>query len=203
MEIVLMLLMRLALLESPTLRDESPKNKAYIESVKTMSQIYVEVGGAGEVVSPKVDPLLLAAMGYEESRHRVRSKDGDCDRTEKPYCHAVGPMQVGKTLPKQMAKRDSWWATITTEKLREPRTSVEAAYRLLRYWKGACKGGPVEWLGAWSAGKCVGKIQLGKRRCALAKAFGEEVGADVACSAPATDDATMRRITAIRKKEEE
>lgn len=195
------LLIKLALLETPNLHDGTEKHAKRLESMHRMAEQYVEIGKAGKFISPEADPLILAAIGFEESRHRTYVADGDCAYPSigPKVCHAAGPMQISKSLP-ALFKADPFWASVTTEKLRDPETSVRAAYNLLVYWKDQCKGSPVVTLGSWSAGKCVGKIDMGKRRCALAKAFGEAAGVEVAgCDTPTADERTKRRVAAIKK----
>lgn len=197
------LLVKLALVETPHLHDGGDKHSKYLESIHTMTKHYIAVGKAGEFISPEADPLILAAIGFEESRHRVNAPDGDCayPMSGGKVCDSVGPMQISKVLP-ALFKADPFWAGMTTEKLRDPETSVKAAYNLLVYWKDQCKGGPVTALGSWSAGKCVGKIAMGRRRCALAKALGEAASVEVAgCDTPSVDKKTQKRVEAIKKKD--
>jgi hypothetical protein len=197
------LLIKLALVESPNLHDGSEKHNRHLESMHRMANLYVEVGKAGRFISPEADPFVLAAIGFEESRHRTYTADGDCayPMTGPKVCHSVGPMQVSTALP-ALFKADPSWANITAERLRDPETSVKAAYNLLVYWKSQCKGGPLATLGSWSAGKCVGKIAMGRRRCALAKALGDAAGVEVVgCDTPATDERTRRRVAALKRKD--
>ena len=194
-----------ATVEDPQLHDGSDKHQNYLDGVETMAGIYVEVGARGEVVSPTVDPLLLAAIGYEESRHRPKSPDGDCrfvDPRPSQRCDAFGPMQINKSSPGVLANIDSRWKGETVESLRDPRRNVEAAYFLLRYWKDQCKHGVAPTLGEWSAGKCLGKrpIPMGARRCALAQGLGEALGVPVTECDGAQPDAHTRRLLAALKR---
>lgn len=175
------LLAQMALVETPTLHDGAPKHQKYLDGMNEMAQIYLEVGFQGKIVSADADPLLLAAMGYEESRHRPHSQDGDCVGTGYNHaCRAFGPMQINKASPGFLGNIDPKWKGYTVETLREPRTNVQAAYRMLEYYKESCKGGPAVWLGSWSAGKCLSEpIPLGKRRCAIARALGDASGIEV------------------------
>jgi len=172
-------LLTLALVETPNLKPET--HSKYLAGMRAMTELYVAVGSAGELVSPDVDPLILAAIGYEESRHRPASKDGDCryDASAKEVrCWSVGPMQLSRATAK-------WWRNVepetplTLEDLRHPETNVRVAYRMLRYWRDMCGGKVANWIGSWSAGKCFkSPIGLGKRRAWLAGAIGYHVGVE-------------------------
>ena len=175
------LLAKMALVEIPRLHDGSEKNQKYLDGMQNMTRIYLEVGAQGALISSDADPLLLAAIGYEESRHRPDVKDGDCHFIDPgpPHqaCNSVGPMQLNTGTPRMLAEIDAKWQGYTTETLRNPQTNVEAAYRMLAYYKAACKGGPAIWLGAWSAGHCSQHPHaMGYRRCAMAKALGDASG---------------------------
>lgn len=176
------LLTKIALVEAPTLHDGSPKHQEYLDGMHEMTRIYVDVGKAGTLISPDADPMLLAAIGYEESRHRPRSPDGDCAHLPAGVkCRAFGPMQLSKSTPGLLGDIDLSWKGSTLELMRDPATNVKAAYRLMVYWKDQCKGGPAQWLGAWSAGRCSrNPIPMGHRRCALARALGDAAGVEVA-----------------------
>lgn len=169
--LLLSLLLKLATVEWPTVMDDKPANVKYRNGVKTMTELYVSVGSEGALISREADPIVLAVIGYEESRHRPRVKDGDCGIGN--TCNAIGPMQLSKASPWFLSTIDPTWKGLKMEKLRDPETSVRGAYAMLKHWKKACPGTPSHWLGAWSAGKCFGKrpIDLGSRRCEMASAI--------------------------------
>lgn len=173
------LLLRLATYEWPSVMDDKPENAKYREGLQTMADLYVKVGSEGAVVSAEADPILLAVIGYEESRHRPKVRDGDCGIGG--GCNAIGPMQLARSTPYTLANIDPSWKGMKVDKLRDPETAVRGAYRLLKHWKEQCPGTPAHYLGAWSAGKCFGKgtIELGARRCALAKGIAEAAGVEL------------------------
>ena len=197
------LLAKIALVEVPSLHDGSAKNQKYLDGMNEMTTIYVDVGKAGLLISPDADSILLAAIGYEESRHRPKSPDGDCSylRTG-TKCRAFGPMQINKSTPSILGNIDLSWKGSTLEQLRDPATNVKAAYRLLTYWKDQCKGGPAQWLGAWSAGRCSARpIPMGHRRCALARALGDAAGVEVAGCDTKLHDRHVGALIARLKKD--
>jgi len=197
------LLAKIALVEVPALHDGSPKHQTYLDGMNEMSRIYVDVGKAGLLISPDADSMLLAAIGYEESRHRPQSPDGDCSHLPGgTKCRAFGPMQINKSTPSILGNIDLSWKGSTLEQLRDPETNVKAAYRLMVYWKDQCKGGPAQWLGAWSAGRCSrNPIPMGHRRCALARALGDAAGVEVTgCDTKIHDRHTGRLIAELQKK---
>lgn len=194
------LLIKIALVESPDLH--SGKHNIYLDGINEMSGIYLDVGKAGLLISPDADAVILSAIGYEESRHRPKSPDGDCSYlTTGTKCRAFGPMQISKATPNILGNIDASWKGATLEQLRDPATNVKAAYRLMVYWKDQCKGGPAQWLGAWSAGRCsLRPIPMGHRRCALARALGDAAGVEVTgCDTKLHDRHTGRLIAALKK----
>jgi hypothetical protein len=194
------LLLQLILVEAPYIQSGKPHLNRYLDGMHDMARIYLEVGAQGRIISPDVDPLLLAAIGHEESRHRPESVDGDCTNTDHgKVCRAIGPMQLNKAAPRLLASIDSKWKGYTAETLRLPQTNVEAAYELLAYWKRACPGTPAHWLGAWSAGKCFKRpIKLGKRRCAIAQALADAADVEpIDCGDWTPDASTQARIDAL------
>jgi len=201
---LILLLSKLAMVEQPDLHT-SERWASYLDGMATMAGEYLEAGRAGTLVSPDVDPLLLAVIGYEESRHRPNIKDGDCDNTLARHCKAIGPMQLSRSLPSMMPRIDRDYAPITVDSLRNPRSSVLAAYRLLRHYRDTCHGGPAQWLGAWSAGKCSAKpIALGVRRCQLAAAMADAADIEpIDCGNRPMDTATRRRVKAIESYSDE
>ena len=148
--LLLSILLKLATYEWPTVMDEKPQNAKYREGLKTMTELYVQVGSEGGVLSAEADPILLAVIGYEESRHRPAIKDGDCDNTEAHRCNAIGPMQLSRSTPWSLGNIDPTWKGMKIDQFRDPETAVKGSYRLLRYWKEQCPGTPAHWLGAWS-----------------------------------------------------
>lgn len=193
------LLLKVALLETPVLQDGQEKHVKYIAGMQEMAQHYVEVGSAGELISRDADPLLLAVIGYGESRHQPRVKDGDCFTpiSGKPQCSAIGPMQLHRGNNKVLANIDPTWNNTKQDDLRDPRTSVRAAYRLLRFYKETCpEGGPAGWLSGWAAGKCFHRaIPIGTGRCFLAATLGKAAGVEVkGCEAAKTDNKRFQRI---------
>lgn len=199
-DILFPILLKMASFEYPDIG--SAKYVKHVEGIRTMTNLYVEVGGKGEVVSPEVDPLLLAIIGYEESRHGPLVQDGDCTKLPSgTKCNAFGPMQISKAMPYLLKGIDPKWAGATETKLRDPRANVEAAYTLLRYWKAECKGGPDTWLGSYMAGKCLRSIPQGRKRCLLTHALGKATGIEVpACTAVTGADLRTLRLTRFIEK---
>jgi hypothetical protein len=199
-ETLILILTKLATIENPSVEDGTEKNAAYLAGLRTMAQLYVEVGSEGRVISPEVDPVLLATIGYEESRHRPAVSDGDCHlslRGPLEVCDAVGPMQVSRATPGVLARIDDEWKGTTVKELRDPRRNVEAAYRLLRHWNDQCEGQKLDGLfGNWAAGRCIkGTIAMGTHRCHLAQAIGEALGVTMeAC----TKGPTKRSASLVR-----
>jgi len=210
-EILVALILKAAEVEWPTVAtSEHPGSVAYRQGVATMAESYVAVGSEGAIVSSEVDPLILATMGYEESRHRPTVKDGDCYQTNgmtKPLCRALGPMQVSRATPSILGTIDPAWKGLKVDELRDPLTSVKVSYRLLKYWKDTCKSKSLDaLLGNWSAGKCLkGTIDMGARRCAFAKSMAGVVGVEfgATCVRPTRDKHVKRLIASIEKKNEE
>jgi hypothetical protein len=201
--VLLGLLLKIAGVEWASFSDDKPANNAYREGLRTMAKLYVDVGSEGKVVSKELDPILLAVIGYEESRHRPKVRDGDCIHPNSgTVCNAVGVMQLSRSTPGVLANIDPSWKGIQIDKLRDPETAVKGAYRLLQYWKEKCPGTPAHWLGAWSAGKCFPKpIRLGVRRCALAKGLADAAGVPMeACPKPTDARHTLRLIAALKAK---
>lgn len=200
LEVLLPILIKLAHVEAPLLdEDKNEAHKKYVDGARQMAALYIEVGNEGAVVSADVDPLLLAAIGYEESRHQPKVKDGDCSYLKSgTVCNAIGPMQLSRSTPGVLGNLDPEWKGKTLKDLRDPLTSVKGAYRLLKYWKDQCKGSTDTLLGNWSAGKCLGgPIGMGIRRCQLAKAMGEAAGVKVEGCTRETDNKHVKRL--IRK----
>ena len=199
-EKLILVLAKLALVENPNLHDGSEKNQAYLEGLRSMAQLYVEVGSDGKVASADTDTVLLATIGYEESRHKPKSPDGDCMMGG--VCQAVGPMQVSKSTPWVLGRIDPIWKGAKVDDIRDPRRNVEAAYRLLQHWNNECAGSTTEnLLGNWSAGKCIkGTIHMGAHRCHLAKAIGEAVGVEMAPCRRAASPRTQSLVSRFKKR---
>jgi hypothetical protein len=206
-EALFLLLTKMALVENPNLNDGTDKNRAYLDGMREMTGIYVEVGKAGLLVSPEVDPLLLASIGYEESRHKPKVKDGDCHFLVPPNekCNAFGPMQLAKSAPALLARIDEpHWKGVTLQAMYDPLVNVQGAYRFLQYWKSECGTTPASWLGSYGSGKCHKKpIAMAVRRCTIARALGNELGVKVeGCPADSNSDHTKRLQKALTKKGE-
>lgn len=206
-EALFVLLAKMAIVENPNLNDGTNKNRTYLDGMREMTTIYVEVGKAGRLVSPEVDPLLLASIGYEESRHKPKVKDGDCNYLLPPFqkCNAFGPMQLAKSAPALLARIDGQhWQGTTLQAMYDPRTNVEGAYRFLNYWKDECGTTPASWLGSYGSGKCHKKpIAMAIRRCTIARALGNELGIKFeGCPADSSNAHTKRLLDALTKKGE-
>lgn len=196
------ILLKISTIEAPSLKDDGggPGSK-FLDGIQQMSKHYAEVGAAGELVSPEIDPILLAAVGYEESRHQPDVRDGDC--TVKGICRVVGPMQLHKGTPIVLGNIDPTWKGVTVKQLRDPRKNVEGAYRMLKFFKAECANTtPDIWLGAYSMGHCTKQpIRLGTRRCAVAKAMAKHAGTDFAGCDTLPKDRLSRKIIAGLKKD--
>jgi len=204
--ILFALLLRLSSVETPALKTEPEKFQPYLDSVRRMSSLYVEVGKEGAVVSSDADPLLLATIGFEESRHRLRPKDGDCQQTfgmPRPVCWSVGPMQLSRATTQWWPKIAPEAAPLTVELLRDPETNVRVAYRALRFWRDKCGGDLTATFSSWSAGKCLRSVGLGRRRCAIARALGAAANIPVPeCSTRGRmDRRTQNFANALTKKD--
>jgi len=165
--------------EAPLMREsEEPYHIEHKKDIPEMAQIFYNTGNAGELVSPNIDPLILAGMSWEESRWRQRGKDGDPRyiRGQGYVGMSVGPMQITKAAPRLVKFLDQeyqpQWIGLTVSQLRDPKTNIQFAYTLLQYYKGKCGGSPSVWIDAYGRGKCPkvksGKPQIGwkaKRRC--------------------------------------
>lgn len=200
--LLLSILLKISTYEWPTVMDEQPQNTKYREGLKTMTEFYLKSGSEGAVLSVEADPILLAVIGYEESRHRPSVKDGDCGFGDSG-CNAIGPMQLARSTPWTIGNIDPSWKGMKIDQFRDPETAVKASYRLLRYWKEQCPGTPAHWLGAWSAGKCFGKtpIELGMRRCMLAKGIADASGVEFpTCPAKKIRASRIPKILELLKK---
>jgi len=165
-------------------------NKEHQEDVGRLAWIYWDVGRKGAIVNPTVDPYLLAAVGYYESRWRRWPKDGDCyydmRKPGKPKlrCTAIGPHQLSTSSPIWLKTIHSRWIGVTVKGLREPITNVQASYDMLVFWKKVCKGSPGVTLEAYGRGKCPKSkrpAMEGRRRCALATAMARRNGVEFKC----------------------
>lgn len=166
------------------------KTASYRAGVEALAPIIVEVGSQGLLVSPEVDPAMLAAVAWYESTFRPDSPDGDCHRIglspdTTTMCTATGPMQVVKSAGSYLGAVEPSLKDIRADALRDPKTSVRAGYAALRLWKKLCGGSPAVWLTAYVWGHCPRSPDWeGVRRCALATAMLDKLGhkpADWAC----------------------
>ena len=200
------LLVKLAIVEVPHLHDGSERNNKYLDGIHRMAEIYVEVGKEGALYSPEVDPIILSVVGYEESRNRPDSPDGDCyfSGNRERKCNSFGPMQISKAMPYYLSNLDpDFWEGVTEKSLREPEENVEAAYFLLNHYKDDCKNsGLAQLFGNYMGGKCFqGAIAPGKKRCQIAKAMGESVNIKMPdCPPTAIDVKTRNLIVSLRTK---
>lgn len=193
--------------EYPKIDDGSERNVKYLEGVQIMANHYAEVGGEGKIISPEIDPLLLATIGYEESRHRPNSPDGDCffsGESKEKKCNAFGPMQLNKAIPWVLNRIDEdFWEGVTVDSLRDPKQNVEAAYDLLHYWKTSCSADISNFMGSYMSGKCFkGSIAQGKKRCLIVKALNQAMGKEdtIQCPVANNDKRTAGFIKWILKK---
>jgi hypothetical protein len=171
--VLFQILSRLALVETPALHDGSEKNAKYLDKISHMTEVYIEASRDGALVSPDADAAMLAIIGYEESRHREKVVDGDCWQVNGARkCHSAGPFQLNMSIAGMLHNIDPHAPAIQIADLRNGHKSGAIAYRLLRFYKQTCHGGPAQWLGAYASGKCSQRpIRLGARRCAMASAI--------------------------------
>jgi hypothetical protein len=195
-EILITILIMLARVEQPQL--DATKNARYLASIRTMASAYVEVGNEGALVSPSADAALLAAIGYEESRHRTYIEDGDCayPMSGGKVCDSIGPMQLSRAI-------NRWpefpqFAHAKPEHMRSASDSVAIAYDILVHYKQKCGKSPAVWLSAYAMGRCPSQpIKLGKRRAALAWAIAHAAGFDGMPRVIAPDAKTRRKVAAL------
>lgn len=203
LDTLILLLHLLSRVEMPTVDDGSELHTRYLAGMREMAAHYLEVGRAGRLVSPEADPLILAAIGYGESRHQPKVRDGDCHPKldGKPHCEAVGPMQVHPSTMRVLGHLDPAWRGITTAQLREPRRNVEAAYRLLEHHRAECGQGPAQWVSAWASGRCWPRaITTGSNRCHLASAMAVRAGMQpLTCEGKVRSKAFARLVAALRQ----
>lgn len=200
-EILITILLMLARVEQPRL--DATKHARYIDGVRRMASAYVEVGKEGALVSPVADAALLAAIGYEESRHRPYIEDGDCAHpmVGPKVCDSIGPMQISRAI-------NRWpefpqFASVRPEYLRSPSDSVAIAYGMLLHYKTKCRRGPDVWLSAYAMGRCPAHsaIKLGRRRAALAWAIAHAAGSDDLPRIVAPDAKTRRKVDSLTTDE--
>jgi hypothetical protein len=195
-EIIITILIMLARVEQPNLDVE--KHARYLASIRTMAAAYVEVGREGALVSPVADAALLAAIGYEESRHRTYIEDGDCayPMVGPKVCDSIGPMQLSRAIAKW--PEFPQFASTKPEHMRSPSDSVAIAYEILAHYKQKCGKNPAVWLSAYAMGRCPKQpIKLGRRRAALAWAIAHAAGSDDLPRVVAPDAKTRRKVDAI------
>jgi len=175
---------------------EHSQNKAHIqhrEDVQVLGGMFVDTGSRGLLVNSYIDPLILAAMSFEESRYRQHGPDGDPalggivpptlirntkgkvvgvihKKRTKPKGQSIGPMQISRSAPywvKIWTENDPDigipWMGLTVTKLREPAVNIAFAYSLLEKYKRDCGESPAVWIDSYGRGKC-SYISKGKRR---------------------------------------
>jgi len=178
--------------EAPTI--EHSQKKIHIqhrEDVQALGEYFSETGSRGKLVNEYIDPTILAAMSFEESRYRRHGRDGDprvvggylsctrpgpCNISLKPKSvgQSIGPMQISRMAPSWVKTWEEMdpqigrpWAGLTLKKLRDPATNVAFAYALLEKYKRDCGGPPAVWIDSYGRGKCSprrnGKYWVGKK----------------------------------------
>jgi hypothetical protein len=166
--------------EAPAIEHSTnPVHIQHREDVQALGNIFYTTGQPGDLVSPDIDPLILAAMSFEESRFRQHGSDGDPRFTGgRMYCpkpgpcysprtpvvkvgQSVGPMQISRGAPTwvqlwEKAKYEDVepWHGLTLEQLREPSNNVSFAYMLLKRFKRECGGSPAVWIDSYGRGHC-------------------------------------------------
>lgn len=165
--------------EVPALKTASEGTR-YEVSIRTLSALNEDVGKEGYLVSPEVDPILLAANQYFESRFRTYVDDGDCTFYATRICRAVGPMQIHRGASSWVARLDPTLNAGTVGELRMPERNVRAGYAILKHWKQTCGGTPGVWMTAYrSASGCPKKSHVddnASARCAVATAMLQATG---------------------------
>lgn len=199
-EILITILLMLARVEQPNL--DATKHARYIDGVRQMAAAYVEVGKESALISPVADAALLAAIGYEESRHRPYIEDGDCayPMVGPKVCDSIGPMQLSRAITRW--PEFPQFASTKPEHMRHAMSSVAIAYDILAHYKAKCRRGPDVWLSAYAMGRCPKQpIKLGRRRAALAWAIAHAAGSDDLPRVVAPDAKTRRKVDAITTDE--
>lgn len=195
-EILITILIMLARVEQPHL--DATKHARYLASIRTMASAYVEVGKEGALVSPAADAALLAAIGYEESRHRTYIKDGDCYHPMfgPKVCDSIGPMQLSRAINRWPGFPQ--FRNTKPEHMRSASDSVAIAYDMLAHYKQKCGKTPAVWLSAYAMGRCPSRaIELGRRRAAIAWAIAHAAGSDDLPRVSAPDAKSQRKVDAI------
>ena len=116
------------------LRAKSKRARADLSDIELMATLNAEIGFAGHVQGD-LDPWILAARQYFESRWLTRGPDGDC-KTYKPRrtrCRSVGPMQVNWRNATKVYR-------ISLLQLREPDRNVSIGYDELARVRSKCRG---------------------------------------------------------------
>jgi len=206
-KVFLAVILKMVAYEYPNIEDGSARNAKYLNGAREMAEHYLEVGREGKIVSPDIDPILLATIGYEESRHRPDSPDGDCffnGMSKEKKCNAFGPMQLNKGIPWVLNRiNEDFWEGVTLESLRDPGQNVQAAYDVLHYWKTSCSSDTANFMGSYMSGKCLkDSISPGKKRCMIAKTLDIAMGHQDTIKCPATnfDKRTNGLLKWISKK---
>lgn len=181
------LLISLVLAEAPVLAipDAAEDLARYRAGVAHLARLDIEAGAAGALVSPDVDPVVLATIQWYESRLRPDVEDGDCYLLRswaglRRVCRAVGPMQLTTSARSFLLAVDGETWRGRDIDLRDPATSVEAGYRALVFYRGFCPGPPWRQLAAYGMGRCPGRHSApgfeARRRCYLLTALLRHLG---------------------------
>jgi hypothetical protein len=186
--------------EAPAIEHSTKKyHVQHREDVVALGNIFYDTGSKGSLVNPDVDPLILAAMAFEESRYRQHGPDGDpsfkgghkictkpgpCYGPRTPVVRigqSIGPMQISRGAPYWVKKWDAngmkegkLWAGLTLTQLRDPAINVAFAYTLLGMFKNKCGGSPGVWIDSYGRGKCSSKNRIGRKakiRCKHVDSF--------------------------------
>jgi hypothetical protein len=174
--------------EAPLLKDcQEARCVKHRDDVAALAQMFVDTGASAELVDGNIDPAILAAIGFHESRYRQVGDDGDprytyLEGNQRRWVRvgqSVGPMQISRGAPQWLSvwPRDIAvkWEGLTVTQLRDPETNVRFAYDNLDQWKRRCGGSPAVWIDAYGRGRCPGSIssvgRVGKTRCLLVEWF--------------------------------
>jgi len=171
--------------EAPAIeQSQSKRNIQHREDVQALGEIFSDTGDKGTLVNKYIDPTILAAMSFEESRYRQFGPDGDpsqggivpptlikndkgktigvvYSKPKKAIGRSIGPMQISRAAPywvKTWIKTDPDygipWTGLTVKKLRDPAVNVAFAYMLLEKYKQECGGSPAVWIDSYGRGRC-------------------------------------------------
>lgn len=166
--------------EAPAIEhSQKARHIQHREDVQVLGSMFTETGSRGDLVSPDVDPLILAGMSWEESRYRQHGPDGDpsfkgghriCTKPgpcygpmspRKRIGNSIGPMQISRAAPHWVKvweddnlPEGKLWHGLTLNQLRKPAINVAFAYTLLKKYKRECGGSPAVWIDSYGRGKC-------------------------------------------------